>query len=197
MTHAVEACVHCGFCLAACPTYRELGQEMDTPRGRIVLMKQVLEGISRGTRPSRTSTGASVAWPANRRARAACPYRDLHQPVSRAGPGALPPHNGREAPPFSRPADDPVSIALPHGQPTRAASPAIRALASSRRSTDARTCASRFAAPPIVAWCHFVCRAAPGAGGAPPQLRAAGACPGYQQRHHCRSHAQWRGGSRA
>src|SRR5882672_10377468 len=43
MAHAVEACVHCGFCLAACPTYQELGQEMDTPRGRIVLMKQVLE----------------------------------------------------------------------------------------------------------------------------------------------------------
>src|SRR3954471_22895727 len=44
MTRAVQACVHCGFCLAACPTYAELGQEMDTPRGRIVLMKQVLEG---------------------------------------------------------------------------------------------------------------------------------------------------------
>ena len=44
MASAVQACVHCGFCLAACPTYRELGQEMDTPRGRIVLMKQVLEG---------------------------------------------------------------------------------------------------------------------------------------------------------
>jgi glycolate oxidase iron-sulfur subunit len=44
MTDAVQACVHCGFCLAACPTYRELGQEMDTPRGRIVLMKEVLEG---------------------------------------------------------------------------------------------------------------------------------------------------------
>ena len=44
MAHAIEACVHCGFCLAACPTYQELGQEMDTPRGRIVLMKQVLEG---------------------------------------------------------------------------------------------------------------------------------------------------------
>ena len=44
MTHAVESCVHCGFCLAACPTYQELGQEMDTPRGRIVLMKEVLEG---------------------------------------------------------------------------------------------------------------------------------------------------------
>ena len=44
MAHAVQKCVHCGFCLSACPTYRELGQEMDTPRGRIVLMKQVLEG---------------------------------------------------------------------------------------------------------------------------------------------------------
>ncbi len=45
MAHAVQACVHCGFCLAACPTYQELGQEMDSPRGRIVLMKQVLEGL--------------------------------------------------------------------------------------------------------------------------------------------------------
>ena len=44
MSKAVSACVHCGFCLPACPTYRELGQEMDSPRGRIVLMKQVLEG---------------------------------------------------------------------------------------------------------------------------------------------------------
>jgi len=44
MANAVQSCVHCGFCLAACPTYHELGQEMDSPRGRIVLMKQVLEG---------------------------------------------------------------------------------------------------------------------------------------------------------
>src|SRR6476620_2228209 len=44
MTRTVETCVHCGFCLAACPTYHELGQEMDSPRGRIVLMKEVLEG---------------------------------------------------------------------------------------------------------------------------------------------------------
>ena len=44
MAHAINACVHCGFCLAACPTYGALGQEMDSPRGRIVLMKEVLEG---------------------------------------------------------------------------------------------------------------------------------------------------------
>lgn len=44
MAHAIEACVHCGFCLPTCPTYVVMGEEMDSPRGRIVLMKEVLEG---------------------------------------------------------------------------------------------------------------------------------------------------------
>lgn len=44
MAQAIQSCVHCGFCLAACPTYQVLGQEMDSPRGRIYLMKGVLEG---------------------------------------------------------------------------------------------------------------------------------------------------------
>ncbi len=44
MAQAISACVHCGFCLAACPTYQVLGEEMDSPRGRIVLMKSALEG---------------------------------------------------------------------------------------------------------------------------------------------------------
>lgn len=39
-------CVHCGFCLATCPTYQLLGDELDSPRGRIYLMKQVLEGAT-------------------------------------------------------------------------------------------------------------------------------------------------------
>ncbi|RIK43700.1 MAG: 2-hydroxy-acid oxidase [Chloroflexi bacterium] len=44
MAHAVETCVHCGFCLSACPTYKVLEEEMDSPRGRIFLMKENLEG---------------------------------------------------------------------------------------------------------------------------------------------------------
>jgi len=44
MAQAIESCVHCGFCLPVCPTYQVLGEEMDSPRGRIFLMKSVLEG---------------------------------------------------------------------------------------------------------------------------------------------------------
>src|SRR5947199_10793043 len=40
----LRTCVHCGFCTATCPTYLLLGDELDGPRGRIYLMKQVLEG---------------------------------------------------------------------------------------------------------------------------------------------------------
>jgi glycolate oxidase iron-sulfur subunit len=40
----LRKCVHCGFCTATCPTYQVLGDELDGPRGRIYLIKQVLEG---------------------------------------------------------------------------------------------------------------------------------------------------------
>jgi len=47
----LRRCVHCGFCLATCPTYLLTGDERDSPRGRIYLMKQVLEG----TAPTRST----------------------------------------------------------------------------------------------------------------------------------------------
>ena len=42
----LRKCVHCGFCTATCPTYQLLGNELDGPRGRIYLIKQVLEGAT-------------------------------------------------------------------------------------------------------------------------------------------------------
>ncbi|MCW5639660.1 MAG: glycolate oxidase subunit GlcF [Rubrivivax sp.] len=47
----LRRCVHCGFCTATCPTYQLLGDELDGPRGRIYLIKQVLEGapVTRST----------------------------------------------------------------------------------------------------------------------------------------------------
>ena len=42
----LRSCVHCGFCTATCPTYQLLGDELDGPRGRIYLIKQVMEGVA-------------------------------------------------------------------------------------------------------------------------------------------------------
>lgn len=49
----LRTCVHCGFCNATCPTYQELGNELDGPRGRIYLMKQMFE-TSEVTESTRT-----------------------------------------------------------------------------------------------------------------------------------------------
>ncbi|TWU60716.1 Lactate utilization protein A [Rubripirellula tenax] len=80
MVAAVSTCVHCGFCLAACPTYQELGQEADSPRGRIVLMKEVLEGtltIDQATPHLDPCLGCLACEPA---CPSGVPYRDLISP---------------------------------------------------------------------------------------------------------------------
>jgi glycolate oxidase iron-sulfur subunit len=46
----LRSCVHCGFCTATCPTYVLLGDELDSPRGRIYLMKQMFEDEAPATK---------------------------------------------------------------------------------------------------------------------------------------------------
>jgi glycolate oxidase iron-sulfur subunit len=47
--HGLDQCVHCGFCLQACPTYLALGDENDSPRGRLVLMRALVDGTLEAT----------------------------------------------------------------------------------------------------------------------------------------------------
>ena len=44
LREVAKDCVHCGFCLPACPTYQLWAEEMDSPRGRIYLVNQILDG---------------------------------------------------------------------------------------------------------------------------------------------------------
>ena len=75
----INDCVHCGFCLPTCPTYLLWREEMDSPRGRIYLMKMGLEGeVERMDETTcSTSTSASAAWRASRRVPSGVKYDRL------------------------------------------------------------------------------------------------------------------------
>ena len=115
----LRKCVHCGFCTATCPTYQVLGDDLDSPRGRIYLIKRVLEG-ARGHRARRgcTSTAASPAAPARPPAPRACAtggWSTSAAPWWRRGP---------QRPPWDRLKRAALSFGLPRSRAFRCRSAA-------------------------------------------------------------------------
>ena len=81
----LRKCVHCGFCTATCPTYQLLGDELDGPRGRIYLIKQVLEGAH----ADREDAAAPRPLPHLPRVRDHLPVRRALRPPASTSAGTL------------------------------------------------------------------------------------------------------------
>src|SRR6185503_19079307 len=87
----LRACVHCGFCTATCPTYVLDGNELDSPRGRIYLIKDMLENDRPATAEvTRASDRCRSAWacrPPVRPACTTCTSSTMRAPTSRRPTG--------------------------------------------------------------------------------------------------------------
>ena len=81
----LRACVHCGFCTATCPTYQLLGDELDGPRGRIYLMKELLE-TGRASRKTQTHLDRCLTC---RSCETTCPSGVKYAHLLEIGRGAL------------------------------------------------------------------------------------------------------------
>ena len=117
----LRKCVHCGFCTATCPTYQLLGDELDGPRGRIYLIKQVLEGDA-----------AAALDPAAPRPLPHVPQLRDHLPVGRAVRAAWSRSAARSSTSGSTPARRPVVRARCCGKAGFAGVRAVRPLGRRR-----------------------------------------------------------------
>ena len=121
----MDKCVHCGFCLATCPSYLLLGQEMDSPRGRIYLMRAGVEGACRH---ERTFVGHFDTCLGCMACETACPSGVRYAPLIEDTRAVIEQHHER---PLGGPA---VSHGAVPGPAVSGAAAAAR-LAARRRST--------------------------------------------------------------
>jgi glycolate oxidase iron-sulfur subunit len=112
----LRKCVHCGFCTATCPTYQILGDELDGPRGRIYLIKQVLEG----TEPTRKTQLHLDRCLTCRNCETTCPSGVDYGRLVDIGRGIVERKVERE------PADRAVRWTLKQGLTSRAFAPAMK-----------------------------------------------------------------------
>ena len=143
----LRTCVHCGFCTATCPTYQVLGDELDSPRGRIYLIKDMLEA----GRPADAKTVKHIDRCLS------LPRLHDHLPVGRALHAPRRPrprlHRGDLQPAAARPgaalgarADPALSAALPPGAARGPARAAVRRADAGAGARDARARAEGAAA---------------------------------------------------
>lgn len=178
---AIRNCVHCGFCIASCPTYVLLGDELDSPRGRIYLVKDMLE---KQARPSQQVVKHIDRCLSCLACETACPSGVSYRRIIDSGRAYIEKHHRRPA--RERLLRAVLAAILPHRNRFRIAMflaaaarplaglleriPSLRALGTMLRLSDAAKPMARSAEPPPQ---HAQAqRAAPESSGAQPSVKA-------------------------